>query len=103
MQNSQSNHIDRYLACGKSYRVLRDAVGKAMIECKTKGLLEAEKVGHMLLTTILVGSGWPVFYFVFLLAVSLPVEIAGLLLLYSGLWCRHTFALLSHLCSSIGN
>ncbi|KAK4812085.1 hypothetical protein QYF61_026917 [Mycteria americana] len=44
VQNSQSNHIDRYLACGKNYRVLRDAVGKAMIECKTAGLLEAEKV-----------------------------------------------------------
>ncbi|XP_052664198.1 E3 ubiquitin-protein ligase RNF213-like isoform X2 [Harpia harpyja] len=43
IQNSQSNHIDRYLACGKNYRVLRDAVGKAMIECKTEGLLEAEK------------------------------------------------------------
>uniref|UniRef100_A0A8B9Z5U4 RING-type E3 ubiquitin transferase n=1 Tax=Buteo japonicus TaxID=224669 RepID=A0A8B9Z5U4_9AVES len=39
----RSNHIDRYLACGKNYRVLRDAVGKAMIECKTEGLLEAEK------------------------------------------------------------
>uniref|UniRef100_A0A8C3GM39 RING-type E3 ubiquitin transferase n=1 Tax=Cairina moschata TaxID=8855 RepID=A0A8C3GM39_CAIMO len=43
VQSSQSNHIDRYLACGKNYRVLRDAVGKAMIECKTEGLLEAEK------------------------------------------------------------
>ncbi|XP_061232976.1 E3 ubiquitin-protein ligase RNF213 isoform X3 [Neopsephotus bourkii] len=43
IKNSQSNHIDRYLACGESYRVLRDAVGKAMIECKTEGLLEAEK------------------------------------------------------------
>ncbi|XP_075025423.1 E3 ubiquitin-protein ligase RNF213 isoform X2 [Calonectris borealis] len=42
-QNSQSNHIDRYLACGENYRVLRDAVGRAMIECKTEGLLEAEK------------------------------------------------------------
>ncbi|XP_066836382.1 E3 ubiquitin-protein ligase RNF213 isoform X3 [Anser cygnoides] len=43
VQRSQSNHIDRYLACGKNYRVLRDAVGKAMIECKTEDLLEAEK------------------------------------------------------------
>uniref|UniRef100_A0A8B9ZNF4 RING-type E3 ubiquitin transferase n=1 Tax=Anas zonorhyncha TaxID=75864 RepID=A0A8B9ZNF4_9AVES len=45
VQSSQSNHIDRYLACGKNYSVLRDAVGKAMIECKTEDLLEAEKVG----------------------------------------------------------
>ncbi|XP_074703437.1 E3 ubiquitin-protein ligase RNF213 isoform X1 [Strix aluco] len=43
VQNSQTNHIDRYLACGESYRALRDAVGKAMIECRTEGLLEAEK------------------------------------------------------------
>ncbi|XP_068511209.1 E3 ubiquitin-protein ligase RNF213 [Anas acuta] len=43
VQSSQSNHIDRYLACGKNYSVLRDAVGKAMIECKTEDLLEAEK------------------------------------------------------------
>ncbi|XP_028940022.1 E3 ubiquitin-protein ligase RNF213, partial [Antrostomus carolinensis] len=43
VQKSKSNHIDRYLACGKNYRVLRDAVGKAMIECETEGLLEAEK------------------------------------------------------------
>ncbi|PKU34399.1 hypothetical protein llap_15296 [Limosa lapponica baueri] len=46
VQNSQSNHIDRYLACGENYRVLRDAVGKAMIECKTEGLLEAEKASR---------------------------------------------------------
>ncbi|XP_021270744.1 E3 ubiquitin-protein ligase RNF213 isoform X1 [Numida meleagris] len=43
VQSSQSNPIDRYLACGKNYKVLRDAVGKAMIECKPEGLLEAEK------------------------------------------------------------
>ncbi|XP_051491080.1 E3 ubiquitin-protein ligase RNF213 isoform X2 [Apus apus] len=43
VQNRQTNHIDRYLACGESYRVLRDAVGKAMMKCKTEGLLEAEK------------------------------------------------------------
>ncbi|KAM9281709.1 E3 ubiquitin-protein ligase RNF213 isoform 3-T4 [Morus bassanus] len=41
--NNQSNHIDRYLACGENYRVLRDAVGKVIIDCKTEDLLEAEK------------------------------------------------------------
>uniref|UniRef100_A0A8B9Q3T4 RING-type E3 ubiquitin transferase n=1 Tax=Apteryx owenii TaxID=8824 RepID=A0A8B9Q3T4_APTOW len=40
-----SNQIDRYLACGKNYRVLRDVVGKAMLEFKTEDLLQAEKVG----------------------------------------------------------
>ncbi|GAB0197590.1 E3 ubiquitin-protein ligase RNF213 [Grus japonensis] len=43
VRNSQSNNIDRYLACGENYRVLRDAVGKAVIECSTEGLLEAQK------------------------------------------------------------
>lgn len=53
VQSSQSNHIDRYLACGKNYSILRDAVGKAMIECKTEDLLEAEKVGRAFLNKIL--------------------------------------------------
>ncbi|OXB61070.1 hypothetical protein ASZ78_013633 [Callipepla squamata] len=43
VQSCQSNHIDRYLAHGKNYKVLRDAVGKAMIKCNPKDLLEAEK------------------------------------------------------------
>uniref|UniRef100_A0A8V1AN22 RING-type E3 ubiquitin transferase n=1 Tax=Gallus gallus TaxID=9031 RepID=A0A8V1AN22_CHICK len=43
VRHSQSNHIDRYLVCGKNYKALRDAVGKVMIECKPQGLLEAEK------------------------------------------------------------
>ncbi|XP_068007364.1 E3 ubiquitin-protein ligase RNF213 isoform X3 [Melanerpes formicivorus] len=42
--DSQDSHIDRYLLCGKSYRVLRDAVGKAMMDCEIEGLLEAEQV-----------------------------------------------------------
>ncbi|XP_069729030.1 E3 ubiquitin-protein ligase RNF213 [Phaenicophaeus curvirostris] len=46
VQNGQPNHIDHYLACGENYRVLRDAVGKAMIECKAEGLLEAEKTSR---------------------------------------------------------
>uniref|UniRef100_A0A452ISB0 RING-type E3 ubiquitin transferase n=1 Tax=Gopherus agassizii TaxID=38772 RepID=A0A452ISB0_9SAUR len=32
----QPSQIDRYLVCGENYRVLRDAVGKAMIECEMK-------------------------------------------------------------------
>ncbi|XP_071430029.1 E3 ubiquitin-protein ligase RNF213 isoform X2 [Pithys albifrons albifrons] len=43
VQSSQFNHIDRYLACGESYRALRDAVGQAMMEGTAEGLLEAEK------------------------------------------------------------
>lgn len=53
VRHSQSNHIDRYLVCGKNYKALRDAVGKVMIECKPQGLLEAEKVGHVLLAIAL--------------------------------------------------
>uniref|UniRef100_A0A452IRW8 RING-type E3 ubiquitin transferase n=1 Tax=Gopherus agassizii TaxID=38772 RepID=A0A452IRW8_9SAUR len=40
----QPSQIDRYLVCGENYRVLRDAVGKAMIECEMKGVAEAQKV-----------------------------------------------------------
>ncbi|XP_067403324.1 E3 ubiquitin-protein ligase RNF213 isoform X3 [Emydura macquarii macquarii] len=42
-QRDQPSQIDRYLACGETYRVLRDAVGKAMIECKMKGITAAQK------------------------------------------------------------
>lgn len=44
LQRDQPSQIDRYLACGETYRVLRDAVGKAMIECKMKGIAAAQKV-----------------------------------------------------------
>ncbi|XP_067164464.1 E3 ubiquitin-protein ligase RNF213 isoform X2 [Apteryx mantelli] len=43
IRHNQSNQIDRYLACGKNYRVLRDVVGKAMLEFKIEDLLQAEK------------------------------------------------------------
>uniref|UniRef100_A0A8C0FUW2 RING-type E3 ubiquitin transferase n=1 Tax=Bubo bubo TaxID=30461 RepID=A0A8C0FUW2_BUBBB len=82
VQNSQTNHIDRYLACGESYRGLRDAVGKAMIECRTEGLLEAEKVGHALLTVILL---WVLdgqcFSFMFLLALRVLRSLVGSIML----------------------
>ncbi|XP_074870414.1 E3 ubiquitin-protein ligase RNF213 isoform X2 [Carettochelys insculpta] len=42
-QRDQPNQIDRYLVCGENYRILRDAVGKAMIECKMKGIAAAQK------------------------------------------------------------
>ncbi|XP_064378919.1 E3 ubiquitin-protein ligase RNF213 isoform X2 [Dromaius novaehollandiae] len=43
IRHNQSNQIDRYLACGENYRVLRDVVGKAMIKFKIEDLLQAEK------------------------------------------------------------
>ncbi|XP_062447391.1 E3 ubiquitin-protein ligase RNF213 isoform X2 [Rhea pennata] len=43
IRHNQSNQIDRYLACGKNYRVMRDVMGKAMIEFKMEDLLKAEK------------------------------------------------------------
>uniref|UniRef100_A0A803XP10 RING-type E3 ubiquitin transferase n=1 Tax=Meleagris gallopavo TaxID=9103 RepID=A0A803XP10_MELGA len=52
-KSSQSNHIDRYLACGKGYKVLRDAVGKVMIECKPEDLLEAEKKQLLILLSLM--------------------------------------------------
>ncbi|MBN3286120.1 RN213 ligase, partial [Polyodon spathula] len=40
-QHDQPGQMDRYLVCGDVYRTFRDAVGKAMIECKTEGIAEA--------------------------------------------------------------
>ncbi|EMP27618.1 hypothetical protein UY3_15306 [Chelonia mydas] len=42
-QRDQPSQIDRYLVCGENYRVLHDAVGKAVTECKMKGVAEAQK------------------------------------------------------------
>ncbi|XP_041076276.1 E3 ubiquitin-protein ligase rnf213-alpha-like isoform X2 [Polyodon spathula] len=40
-QYDQPGQMDRYLVWGDVYRTFRDAVGKAMIECKTESLAEA--------------------------------------------------------------
>uniref|UniRef100_H3BBI9 RING-type E3 ubiquitin transferase n=1 Tax=Latimeria chalumnae TaxID=7897 RepID=H3BBI9_LATCH len=40
---SQAGQIDRYLICGDHYRLLRNALGQVMIECKTDALTEALK------------------------------------------------------------
>ncbi|XP_053146867.1 E3 ubiquitin-protein ligase RNF213-like isoform X2 [Hemicordylus capensis] len=37
-QRHQPGQIDRFLVCGKNYREVRDAMGKAMIECQMKGV-----------------------------------------------------------------
>ncbi|XP_043925567.1 E3 ubiquitin-protein ligase RNF213 [Protopterus annectens] len=40
-QRDQSCQIDRFLVHGDDYRLLRDELAKAVIECKTEGVLEA--------------------------------------------------------------
>uniref|UniRef100_A0A8D0HB33 Ring finger protein 213 n=1 Tax=Sphenodon punctatus TaxID=8508 RepID=A0A8D0HB33_SPHPU len=76
LQRHQAGQIDRYLACGKNYRLLRDAVGKAIINDQTKGIAEAQKACnsseatqavHLLLAifrelTALYGCGHPTFH-----------------------------------------
>ncbi|XP_058848399.1 E3 ubiquitin-protein ligase rnf213-alpha-like isoform X1 [Acipenser ruthenus] len=42
-QHDQPGQMDRFLVCGDVYKTFRDAVGKAMIECKTEGIAEAHK------------------------------------------------------------
>ncbi|XP_069050628.1 E3 ubiquitin-protein ligase rnf213-alpha isoform X2 [Lepisosteus oculatus] len=42
-QNEHTGQIDQYLVCGINYQAFRDAVGRAMIECKTEGIEEANK------------------------------------------------------------
>ncbi|XP_077780215.1 E3 ubiquitin-protein ligase RNF213-like [Podarcis muralis] len=42
-QSHQHNQMDRFLVCGKNYRVVRDALGKAIIECQADGISAALK------------------------------------------------------------
>ncbi|XP_066560678.1 E3 ubiquitin-protein ligase rnf213-alpha [Amia ocellicauda] len=37
-QNEHTSQMDQYLVCGENYKIFRDAVGKATIECKTDGI-----------------------------------------------------------------
>ncbi|XP_048410924.2 E3 ubiquitin-protein ligase rnf213-alpha-like isoform X2 [Stegostoma tigrinum] len=43
-QRDNPGQIDRYLVYGENYKLIRDAVGKAIHECKTKSIAEALKV-----------------------------------------------------------
>ncbi|XP_067319963.1 E3 ubiquitin-protein ligase RNF213 isoform X2 [Anolis sagrei] len=42
-QKGQRGQIDRFLVCGKNYRTVRDAMGKALIECQADGIATALK------------------------------------------------------------
>uniref|UniRef100_UPI00398E3990 E3 ubiquitin-protein ligase rnf213-alpha-like isoform X1 n=2 Tax=Pristiophorus japonicus TaxID=55135 RepID=UPI00398E3990 len=42
-QSDHPGQIDRYLVCGENYKLTRDAVTRAILECKTKSMAEAEK------------------------------------------------------------
>ncbi|XP_053231504.1 E3 ubiquitin-protein ligase RNF213-like isoform X2 [Podarcis raffonei] len=42
-QKSQSSQIDQFLVHGKNYKVVRDALGKAVIECQADGIAAALK------------------------------------------------------------
>ncbi|XP_062976189.1 E3 ubiquitin-protein ligase RNF213-like [Elgaria multicarinata webbii] len=43
-QNLQRSQMDRFLVCGKNYRVVRDALEKVIMECQTDSITEALKV-----------------------------------------------------------
>uniref|UniRef100_G1KRE3 RING-type E3 ubiquitin transferase n=1 Tax=Anolis carolinensis TaxID=28377 RepID=G1KRE3_ANOCA len=42
-QKDQRGQIDRFLVCGKNYKTVRDAVGKALIECQADDIATAFK------------------------------------------------------------
>ncbi|XP_042198225.1 E3 ubiquitin-protein ligase rnf213-alpha isoform X2 [Callorhinchus milii] len=42
-QRDAPGQIDRYLVCGENYRCYRDALARALLECKTQSLTEAQK------------------------------------------------------------
>ncbi|XP_069055826.1 E3 ubiquitin-protein ligase RNF213 isoform X2 [Pleurodeles waltl] len=46
-QRDQTCKIDLFLVYGEGYRILRDAVGTALIECKTESITAAEKEFNM--------------------------------------------------------
>uniref|UniRef100_G1KRE5 RING-type E3 ubiquitin transferase n=1 Tax=Anolis carolinensis TaxID=28377 RepID=G1KRE5_ANOCA len=54
-QKDQRGQIDRFLVCGKNYKTVRDAVGKALIECQADDIATAcnssksEQTVHFLL------------------------------------------------------
>lgn len=48
----QTSQIDRFLVHGKSYRALRDALGKALIEGQTDGVAQALKVRPLVLNDL---------------------------------------------------
>lgn len=46
-QEDHPSQMDRYLVHGDRYKSLRDAVGKAVLECKPLAIVAALKVGHL--------------------------------------------------------
>ena len=48
LQEDHSSQMDRYLVYGDKYKSLRDAVGKAVLECKPLAIAAAVKVGRPL-------------------------------------------------------
>ncbi|MEE6515818.1 hypothetical protein FKM82_024889 [Ascaphus truei] len=42
-KEDQSCNIDLFLVCGNSYRLLRDGIGKALIECKEESIVKAQE------------------------------------------------------------
>ncbi|XP_068134510.1 E3 ubiquitin-protein ligase RNF213-like [Hyperolius riggenbachi] len=40
-QDGETNRIDQFLVCGDGYKVLRDGIGRAMIECKEERIVTA--------------------------------------------------------------
>lgn len=57
LQEDHSSQMDRYLVHGDKYKSLRDAVGKAVLECKPLAIAAAVKVGRPLLPASL-GTKW---------------------------------------------
>jgi len=43
-QDQDDSQIDQYLACGRNYKIIRDAVAKAMLDCNMNGIQKAIEV-----------------------------------------------------------
>lgn len=50
LQKDYPGQMDRFLVHGDEYKALRDAVGKAVLECKPLAIVTALEVGRVLVT-----------------------------------------------------
>lgn len=48
LQRDHPGHMDRFLVHGQDYKAVRDAVGKAVLECRLPAIETALQVGRTL-------------------------------------------------------
>lgn len=49
LQDTETNHMDHFLVCGESYKVLREGISRAMMEGKEERITTAIEVSKFFL------------------------------------------------------